>query len=163
MRKIIGLAALLALATAAGVASAEPPSGVDVTSQVRGTYEAFSVKSKVHEADYDFDFQAKASTAIDLVVREHAYAAGGSTGWHTHPGPVFITVTTGTLTIYEVDDPSCTPIHVSAGQGYVDTGLGHVARNETSVPATDVTVISAPVGKPFRTHLPVNANPACPF
>jgi hypothetical protein len=87
-------------------------------------------------------------------VRKVDYLPHASTGWHMHPGPVFITVTQGQLTFYEADDPTCTPHVVSAGQGYVDSGHGHIGRNETDQPAQDVSVIVAPVGGAFRTELP---------
>ena len=51
---------------------------------------------------------------------------------------------------------------VSAGQGYVDTGMGHIGFNETSAPAQDVTVAIAPVGAPFRTELDA-PGPYCNF
>jgi hypothetical protein len=66
---------------------------------------------------------------------------------------VFITVMQGTLTFYEYGDRTCTPHVVSAGQGYVDTGRGHIGRNETDEPAQDFSVILAPVGGAFRTNL----------
>jgi len=129
--------------------TAEPPVGVTPTLIGRGTYEAFNVK-----VDSQFvEFVAEAKRAVDIVVRNHDYAPGSSTGWHTHPGPVFITVLEGKVTFYEYDDPTCTPKVVSKGQGYVDTGRGHIGRNETGAPAKDVTVILAPVGLPFRGEL----------
>jgi Cupin domain len=91
---------------------------------------------------------------IDMVVRTHDYAIGSSTGWHTHPGPVFVTVTEGKVTFYEADDPNCTPKVISAGEGYVDSGNGHIGRNESGQPAKDVSVIIAPPGLPFRGELP---------
>jgi hypothetical protein len=78
---------------------------------------------------------------------------------------VFITVTRGTLTFYEADDPTCTPHVVSANSpnnAFVDTGDGHVVRNETGEPAQDISVITAPVGGAFRTNLPA-PNPNCGF
>jgi hypothetical protein len=72
-------------------------------------------------------------------------------------------VTQGQLTFYEADDPTCTPTIVNAGEGYVDNGHGHIGRNESGLPATDVSVILAPVGQPFRTDLPAGANPSCGF
>ena len=75
---------------------------------------------------------------------------------------MFITVTEGEITFYEYDDPTCTPIVVKAGGGYVDTGRGHMARNETNVPAKDTTVIIAPVGGAFRGELDAPA-PNCGF
>ena len=50
------------------------------------------------------DFQANAKSQIDFVVRRHDYDVGSTTGWHSHPGPVFITVTPGQLTYDEYDD-----------------------------------------------------------
>ena len=39
-----------------------------------------------------------------------------NTGWHSHPGHSLIIVTSGTLTDYEADDPTCTP-HVTLPRG----------------------------------------------
>ena len=75
---------------------------------------------------------------------------------------MFITVTSGTLTFYEYDDPTCTPIVVTAGEGYVDSGRGHIGRNETGSPATDISVIIAPVGAAFRAELTA-PGPFCDF
>ena len=160
MKRVIGLLLAVGLvAVCAMIARASPPVGVTPTLIGRGTYQPFNVKTDPHSL---VDFQAKAKYNLDLVVRTHDYAAGGSTGWHTHPGPVFVTVLQGQVTFYEVDDPDCTPIVVSAGEGYVDTGHGHIGRNETSQLAKDVSVILAPVGLPFRNELPA-PGPYCPF
>ena len=83
-------------------------------------------------------------------------------GTFSVPGPVFITVTKGEVTFYEVDDPNCTPKVVREGQGYVDSGHGHIGRNETANPAQDVVVAIAPVGRPFRNELPA-PGPYCGF
>jgi hypothetical protein len=150
---------LLVLAALVAAANASLPSGVTPTVLARGTYDGFKVKSDKHGP---VDFKAKAKSPIDVVVRRHAYAVGSSTGWHTHPGPVFITVTQGTVTFYERDDPTCTPVVVTAGHGYVDTGHGHIGRNESGQPAEDVTVIIAPVGGTFRGELDA-PGPHCGF
>jgi len=138
---------------------ASAPSGVTPTLLARGTYTSFNVK-----ADNDFfKFRAKGWPELDVVVREHSYLPGGSTGWHTHPGPVFITVVEGELTFYEADDPTCTGRLVRAGEGYVDTGHGHIAINhDPANQATDVSVILAPVGLPFRDELDA-PQPHCGF
>ena len=133
-------------------------SGVTPTLLARGTYSDF----KVAAANGPDMFKAEAKHPIDVVVRRHDYLAGGSTGWHAHPYPVFITVTSGQLTFYEYDDPTCTGTVVSAGQGYVDSGHGHIGRNETGQPATDISVIMAPVGGAFRTELDA-PGPNCDF
>ena len=151
--------ALLALAAFVGIANAEPPSGVTPTLLARGTYDAFKVRS-ARKGPIDFKAEAKAPT--DIVVRRHDYAPGSKTGWHSHPGPVLITVTQGQVTFYEYDDPTCTPHVVRAGEGYVDTGRGHIGRNETGQPAQDVSVIIASVGGTFRSELDA-PSPYCDF
>ena len=90
------------------------------------------------------------------------FQPGGQNGWHSHPGPVFISVVSGTMTFYESTDPSCTPIVRSAGQGYLDAGNhAHIARNETAVPAMNVVTYLAPAGAPLRIDKPSPGN--CPF
>jgi quercetin dioxygenase-like cupin family protein len=160
-RKLSLLAAmtLLALAASVAVTMASPPSGVTPTVLARGTYDAFKVRSAPGSP---VDFKAKAKSPVDFVVRRHVYAVGSTTGWHSHPGPVFITVTQGQLTYYEYDDPTCTGHVVSAGHGFVDNGRGHIVRNESGQIAQDVSVIIAPVGGAFRGELDA-PGPYCGF
>ena len=161
-------AALLTLAAFAAVTMASPASGVSPTLLARGTYGAFKVKS---DRQSPIEFEAEAKSGVDVVVRRHDYGVNSHTGWHSHPGPVFITVTQGTLTYYEWDDPNCTPHVVSADpavsptNAFVDDGSGHIVRNPSGAPAQDVSVIIAPVGGAFRTDPPeFNAgNPSCGF
>jgi hypothetical protein len=162
MKRALGFSCALAISTCGicGIMTyASPAVGVTPTLIGRGTYGAFVVKSARSSL---VDFTAKAKAPLDIVVRTHAYATGSSTGWHTHPGPVFITVLEGTVAFYEYDDPTCTPRIVSTGQGYVDTGHGHIGRNESGQPAKDVSVILAPVGMPFRGELE-EPGPYCAF
>jgi hypothetical protein len=162
MKRKLSLFALLALAALAAfvaVTNASPPSGVTPTILARGSYDEFKVKSV---AGSPVEFEAKAKSPIDVVVRRHDYGVGSSTGWHTHPGPVFITVTQGELTYYEYDDPTCAPHVVSAGHGFVDDARGHIVRNESGLPAQDVSVIIAPVGAAFRGELSA-PGPYCGF
>jgi quercetin dioxygenase-like cupin family protein len=155
----IATAALALTAIGASMAAASAPSGVVPTILARGTFDAFKVMSYPDNGGL---FKAEAKSAIDMVVRRHEYAVGATTGWHAHPYPVFITVISGTVTFYSSDDPTCTPTVVSAGQGYVDSGKGHIGRNESGEPAVDVSVILAPVGAAFRSELPA-PNPYCGF
>ena len=151
---------LVTFAALVGVTAASPPSGVTPTLLARGLYADFKVKS-IPESPVDF--QVKAKTPVDVVVRKHDYAVGSHTGWHNHPGPVFITVTQGTLTYYLYDDPTCTPHRVSAPNGFVDDARGHMVRNESGVPAQDMSVIIAPTAPaPFRGELDA-PNPNCGF
>jgi quercetin dioxygenase-like cupin family protein len=142
--------ALLALAAFVAVTKAEGPSGVTPTILARGTYDSFNVRSNPQGTIADF--RAHSTEPIDIIVRQHDYAPHPTTGWHTHPGPVFVSVAQGELTYFTLDDP-CTPHVVTAGHGFVDTGVGHVVLNETDQPARDISVITAPVGGVFRANI----------
>jgi quercetin dioxygenase-like cupin family protein len=100
----------------------------------------------------------------DLYVVRNTFAVGGHTGWHTHPGPSLITVTVGTITAYEGNDPHCTPHVYPQGSTFVDLGGAdvHLLRNEGSVPAVTVAVQLVPAGVPRRIDVtPAPGN--CPF
>ena len=77
---------------------------------------------------------AKEPSDVYLVV--NTVAAGGYSGWHTHPGPSVVLVKTGTATVYDGSDPTCTPVRYPAGTGFIDAGGRHVhmVRNEGSEP-----------------------------
>ena len=88
---------------------------------------------------------------------------GSHTGWHSHPGPVFITVTQGTLTYYLYDDPHLHAARRDGGPtGSSTTARGHMVRNESGQPAQDMSVIIAPTGGAFRGELDA-PNPNCGF
>jgi len=141
---------LLTSSMLVGVAQATPPSGV--TSSV--TLGRISL-GPYHETSPNFKIFSNAPT--DTVVLTTTIAPGGSTGWHSHPGPAFIVVTAGT-------DPACTPHQYSQGSGFFDPGFGHVhiARNEGTVPVTVVqTYLNVPPGGSPRIDAPAPGN--CPF
>lgn len=167
VKKVFVLLPLIAGIGAGVVTWASPAVSVTPTLLARGSYEPFKVKAE----DKALSVQFKTQDPVDILVRQHDYAASTSestttTGWHTHPGPVFVTVLQGTLTVYEYDDPSCTPLVLTATDtykpGYVDSGHGHMVRNETNQPARDMTVILAAPGGGFRGELSA-PNPYCGF
>lgn len=99
----------------------------------------------------------------DLYVQNNVWASGGTTGWHTHPGHSLITVTAGTVTAYDGDDPSCTPHQYTVGQGFVDAGgdHAHLLRNEGATEARTIAVQLVPAGAIRRIDAP--ASPYCSF
>lgn len=147
------------------VTKATPPSGISFTPVGRATVPEFSVKRK--EKAIDWRIGLDADQPIDVATQIVTFPPGASSGWHTHPGPVFFTVRTGTLTVYEGDDPSCTPHSFPAGTGAVEAGTSthsHMVRNETGSVAEAVVTYLVPVGTPqsqLRTDLP--APGTCPF
>ena len=80
------------------------------------------------------------SDPSDIVTARITVQPGGSFGWHTHHGPVMVSLTSGELTIVHADD--CSLQRYTAGEAFVDAGQGHVhvgyneASTETVIYAT---------------------------
>jgi quercetin dioxygenase-like cupin family protein len=92
----------------------------------------------------------------DMLVTSIAVDPGGSFGWHTHPGPVLVSVATGTLTFYRAERHECQRGTFTAGQGFIeDGGDVHLARNETSDPVLLYVTFLAHTGTTaFLTEAP---------
>jgi quercetin dioxygenase-like cupin family protein len=137
-------------------------SGVTRTDLGQATFDI----DKVKRITGKWHVELKAKPGLDIAVRQFSYAPNSQTGWHRHPGPVFIQVVKGTVTFYEADDPNCTPIVVDSGQSYLDLGEhAHIGRNETDQLAQDVTVLFGPPGiAPTDFRIDVTPAPGnCPF
>jgi quercetin dioxygenase-like cupin family protein len=137
-------------------------SGVTRTDLGQATFDV----DKVKRITGKWHVELKAKPGLDIAVRQFSYAPSSQTGWHRHPGPVFIQVVKGTVTFYEADDPACSPIVVDSGQSYVDLGEhAHIGRNETDQLAQDVTVLFGPPGiAPTDFRIDVTPAPGnCPF
>lgn len=136
-------------------------SGVTRTDLGQATFDVKKVKRITD--NWHVDLMAK--PGLEIAVRTFSYAPGSYTGWHMHPGPVFIQVVKGTVTFYEADDPSCSPIVVDSGEAYLDLGEhAHIGRNETAELAQDVTVLFGPPGiAPTDFRIDAPAPESCPF
>jgi quercetin dioxygenase-like cupin family protein len=120
--------------------------------------EGFKVKRET--GTWEFEIDAKGST--DVVVATLTIQPGGHMGWHTHPGPGFVQVTSGTAHFYEAGDPACPATVVSQGQTWLDRGdTPHIARNETGAPITLLVTLFVPPGSIPRIDEPAPGN--CPF
>ena len=150
---------------------ATPASGFTGTTLAVGRFGTIDVSNHVFFPDATgrrrgqnlwLSFQ-KTKGPSDLYVQNNTWAPGGTTGWHTHPGHSLITVTSGTVTVYDGDDQSCKPHVYTAGMGFVDEGGDHVhvIRNEDSVEAKTIAVQLIPAGATRRVD--AEGNPACPF
>ena len=126
-------AALLILAVA--VPGSGTPAGGVLSAPIlaRGDFAGrVDVKFKLETAQGTI--VANAPAAADVVMQEVTIAAGGTTGWHSHPGPVVVIVKTGALTFVQEEMGACTSTVYPAGSAFVDSGQGHVhkAVNETA-------------------------------
>jgi quercetin dioxygenase-like cupin family protein len=91
---------------------------------------------KFHFSGKNFSIDSDKST--EVVMPKITIHAGASSGWHAHPGPGFVVVTSGTLVLYQAIDSRCVKSTYTPGQGFVETpGVVHIARNESA--SGDVT------------------------
>lgn len=109
-----------------------------------------------------WDLKTKVKGDSDVYVVRNTWPVGAHSGWHTHPGPSLITVISGELTVYDADNPICTPTVYHAGESFTDVGCGdvHLIRNEGTVCAVNMVVQIIPAGQPRRIDAPQPVN--CP-
>ena len=145
---------VVSLTAYAGTVLATPSAGFAGTTLAKATFG--DLFSHVHSKTPQFWNEViQTNGDSDLYVQQNTWQPGGSTGWHTHPGPSFVTVTQGSVTVYEGDDPSCTP-HTytanTANNSFVDIGGGdvHLIRNETGAVAQTIAVQLVPAGATRR-------------
>jgi quercetin dioxygenase-like cupin family protein len=156
-RSVPGLAALVACSVLGIIgfshtALATSPSGF--SSVVLGPALLNEIDVKTHTDDHKV--MIKTWGLSDVYVVSNTVTVGGYSGWHTHPGPSLVIVKSGTATIYDGDDPTCTPRVVQAGESVVDIGGGHVhmVRNEGSVQLELVAFQIVPQGATRRIDAP---------
>ncbi len=96
--------------------------------------------------------------AQENVIQQIVIAPGGTTGWHSHPGPVVVLIKSGQMSFYDSEDPTCTVRTYAAGQAFIDVGQGHVhiARNESATENLELwaTYFDVPPGGVFRIDAP---------
>ena len=144
--------AVTAAGLAAGMLSASPahptpPTGV--TTEILGdgtTLAGFMIRVD--------GIKVESKDAAGFTVAHLTFAPGGTTGWHVHPGPVLVIVTTGSVTRYSAQD--CTAQTYTAGQAFVEKGPSdeNMVRNDSSVPAETIVTLITPPGAPIRDDAP---------
>lgn len=127
-RTTIAVALGIGFLAAVGAALATPSFGiVSAPVHARGTLDDDQIvnsKSGVH---------IKTKGSADIVTQQIVIGGAGHTGWHSHPGPVLVTVKRGALRVIYADDESCMGTVYDAGDSFVDRGDAnvHIARNES--------------------------------
>jgi quercetin dioxygenase-like cupin family protein len=161
---MILLAFFVGLLAIAGAALATPGVGIlSAPVQARGTIDD---RSSIRRAGIELIFMSlRPTSGVDIVTQSISMAAGGTTGWHGHPGPVLVTVKSGALTVVYADDRSCQGTTYTAGQSFIDFGnvKVHTALNRGSVTVDFWATYFVP-GRPgaaFRVDAPSPGS--CPF
>jgi quercetin dioxygenase-like cupin family protein len=152
-RRLAILLTVTGVCAFAGAALATPPSGIVSSTVVAraGFVDPVDIKFKVDGGPQEV---INVRDAQQTVMQQIVIGPGGSTGWHSHPGPVVVLIKAGELTLYSGDDPTCTGRTYSAGQAFIDSGQGHVhiGRNQSTSENVElwVSYFDVPPGGPFR-------------
>lgn len=131
----------------------DEPEGFDV--EVLAPYATFP-DDVAMEFEVDYADDGEETTTLDdastMVVVEATVEPGGTTGWHTHPGVVIVSVVAGELDVVFGDD--CVTHNYAAGEAFVDTGNHvEVARNPSESDEAEVyaTFLGVPEGEDLTT------------
>jgi quercetin dioxygenase-like cupin family protein len=147
----------LAVLAASGVALATPGSGFSNTPYPVGHFGSLSVKA---DKDGKWDLFLRTKDNTDIGVDRLTVAPGGQSGWHSHTGPVFITVTAGSIVRYDASNPSCRITTYLTGHTFVeDPNVVHLIRNASTTTAAEfVAVQMRPEGAAGRVDESAPAN-----
>lgn len=152
-RKKIALAFCGGFLLLVGVALATPGLLATATTHARGT---LGVDQNIHSKS---GVEVRTKGSVDVVTQQVVIAGGGHTGWHSHPGPVLVTVKSGALRLIYGNDHGCTGTVYQAGQTFIDRGdaVVHIARNVSQVDPVELWAtyfVPGDPGVPFRLDAP---------
>ena len=153
---------VVAMLSWSGAALATDPK--DFTSDAaRAFVEKLRVLGGADQEGEDAKVKIIAKEPSDIYIVTNTVAAHGYSGWHTHPGPSVVLVKTGTATVYDGSDPTCTPVRYPAGTAFIDAGGGHVhmVRNEGTEQLVTMAFQIIPAGEARRIGAPSPGY--CPF
>jgi quercetin dioxygenase-like cupin family protein len=154
---VIVSATVLAAFAASGVAFATPGSGFTNTPYPVGHFSPLDVKADKTDK---WDLFLKTKDRTDIGVDRLSIAPGGQSGWHSHTGPVFVTVTKGSIIRYDGSDSRCPVTTYRVGHTFVeDPNVVHLVANASDTePAEFVAVQMRPEGAAGRVDQPQPAN-----
>src|SRR6187399_2300231 len=123
-------------AFATGTARATPPQGFTATNLV-GPVMLDDIHTLLETPGYGAMIKTRGHSDVYVT---HLSVPGGHGGWHSHPGPSFITVKSGTASFSDECDDFA-PHAYAAGTGFVeDAGCVHLLSNQGSVDLEVVVV-----------------------
>jgi quercetin dioxygenase-like cupin family protein len=133
------LLVLVGVAVYGGIALATPPSGLTNVPLARGT--------NLSNGTIPLQF------GTDVAMAQITVNAGGSSGWHSHPGGAIVVVKTGTLTVYTAVGSKCQVTTYGAGQAFIERPgeVDDVLNTSTTPYVLYVTFPRVPQGESPRT------------
>ena len=169
-RRVLGTTGLLVAVLVTGITSAGAASSLPQVDPATVPQGELALESHVN-TPFTIEIDGKEHAfrkGAEVTVEHDQFPAGTTSGWHAHSGPLFVTVVTGTLTLYEAKDEKCKGTRYSAGSGFLEPGFGNVhdARNEGTVPVDIYISFLLPLGSGDNGLFipkPDFSNPDCPF
>ena len=154
--------ATVGLCAYGGSAQAEPtpaPVAIEVLTPRAAFTEQASMQLRVK--DGHGTNVIKAADPSNIVTTKVTVQPGAQIPWHTHSGPVFVTIAQGELTY--ISSEGCTSQRYPMGTAFIDPGHGHVHTAYNSGPAQTVfyaTFFEAPSGS-APLSIPADAPAGC--
>jgi quercetin dioxygenase-like cupin family protein len=104
------------------------------------------------------DIKVQTKGPVDIVIADVTFAALASAGWHSHPGPVFVVIKTGTLSVW---DESCAKHTYGPGSSFFEPGpeASLLVKNESET--TEATVSATFIVPPGTTALRIGTAHLC--
>ena len=99
--------ALMLTVVLVGLARATSSSGT--SSSLVGPPATFSPFKVKRQGINDWEVEVEAKQGLAIATQTITFAPSGQSGWHSHLGPVFISVREGTMTFYEENCTSTAP------------------------------------------------------
>jgi hypothetical protein len=168
---VLGVAAVAGVALLASNAAATPSAGLTTTILAKSTFGTTQLAGFARVGDSTGTSKPSDVWAVflkthgltDGYVVDNVIDPGGSTGWHSHPGPSIIFVVRGTITNYDPDAKKCAGQDYPTGSSFNDPGGDdvHMLKNKGTVPAETIAVQFLPTGGARKIDRA--APPGCPL
>ena len=121
-----GAAALAGSALVVAPSHATPGSGFQPNLIVNGSFGQLNLNTAGNKTG-KWGLHLKTLDDTGISADRLVIQPGGFSGWHAHPGPVFVTVTQGSVTWFNGSDPLCGSQTYTVGQSFVEDA--YVAHN----------------------------------
>jgi quercetin dioxygenase-like cupin family protein len=123
---LLGIMAVVGVLLYGGTAHADPtpaPIAVEILTPRAAFTDDVSLQARL-KLDGQGTEVIKSSNASHVMTQKVTVQPGAQIPWHTHHGPVFVTIAEGELTYVSSED--CVGRRYAAGTAFVDPGHGHV-------------------------------------
>jgi len=145
VKLIVPLAAvLISAASSFAPATATPGSKFTPTGIIIGHFGTLHVNTP-GEKTGKWGMMLKTLDATDVDADRLTVQAGGFSGWHSHPGPVFVTMVSGNIVWYDGSDPACPGQAYGPGDSFIE-GANRIHNVKSAGGAEFVAIHMNPTG-----------------